>query len=313
MKIAPVVLFVYNRPDHLVRVLAHLKLNEGASETLLYIFSEGPKPDASDEEKKRIDQVREIIHQVNGFKTVIISEAEKNIGCALSMTTGISKVLYKHERAIILEDDILTHPQFLSFCNTGLDLYEHEEKIKQIGGFMFPCRSKLPTSFLSDAVFCWGWATWKRAWNDMSMDAEKFMRQIKNNRQENKFDLEGAYPYMTSLQQQVSGKIDAWDICWYATIFLQHGLSVYPGNSLTQNIGMDGSGTHFTGAVQHPITSFQVPDDLLLNFPKKMEPDENVQRELYKAVRDWGHVPFLRRGFNKISSLLLRMRSEAKS
>ncbi len=304
MEFAPIVLFVYKRPDHLSRVLEHLGKNEGANETILYIFAEGPKEDASESELQKIREVRNIIKEVKGFKKVLISESDRNIGCAKSMTAGISSVLEQHDKAIILEDDILTHPQFLSFCNTGLNLYEHENQIKQIGAFMFPSRSSLPPVFLSRAVFCWGWATWKRAWKDMSMDAERYLLHIRKNGMENKFDLGGSYPYLNSLQQQVSGKIDAWDICWYASIFLKQGLSVYPGKTLTENIGMDGSGTHFTIPVHRQSEALSASANLLEKFPKVIAPDELVEKKVFKSVSEWSEISFRSKVRSKLMNII---------
>ncbi|MBP6335547.1 MAG: glycosyltransferase family 2 protein [Bacteroidia bacterium] len=305
---APVVLFVYNRPDHLKATLASLKLNAGAEDTILYIFAEGPKPNAEKSVIDKIKQVRKIIHEISGFKEVIISESETNIGCATSMTTGISKVVNLHGRVIILEDDILTHPDFLQFCNKGLELYENEEQVKQIGGFMFPSNSELPNVFFSKAVFCWGWATWKRAWDEMSMNAEKYLQEIKERKLEKEFDLNGAYPYLSSLEKQVSGKIDAWDICWYSTIFLKDGLSVYPGKSMTKNIGMDGSGTHFKSNVQNPIINFQVSGTRPKDFPQKIEFNEDIDKIVYRAVHNWISLPGKNKIIGKLGLLLNKIK-----
>ncbi len=290
MKITPVALFAYNRPVHLSKTLNHLRLNEGATETILYIFSEGPKPGASDSEVQKIKEVRKIIHAVQGFKEVIVSEASTNKGCANSIVEGVSKVLEKHERVIVLEDDILTHPLFLSFCNAGLELYKDEETIKQIGGFMFPSKSPLPIVLISNINFVWGWATWKRAWVEMDMNAERLLQEIKEKKLEDAFNLQGRYHFLSILEQQIQGKIDAWDICWYASVFLRNGKTILPGNSLTQNIGMDGSGTHFTSIVKNPVTSFRVKADILKYFPTNLTADECVQNNIYDAIRDWNRV-----------------------
>ncbi len=300
---APIALFVYNRPEHLLRMLANLKKNEGAADSVLYVFSEGPKENANEEERKRIREVRQIIREIKGFKEVIISEALTNKGCANSIVEGISKVLEKHERVIVLEDDILTHHLFLSFCNAGLELYKDEETIKQIGGFMFPSKSPLPIVLISKVNFVWGWATWKRAWVEMDMNAERLLQEIKEKNLEDAFNLQGRYPFLSILEQQIQGKIDTWDIAWYASVFLRNGKTILPGNSLTQNIGMDGSGTHFTSIMKNPVTFFQVNNDILNHFPTNLTADERVQNKIFNAIHDWNRVSIKSKVRYKLNSI----------
>lgn len=306
---APIILFVYNRPEHLILTLKNLILNVGYENSILYIFSEGPKPDASETERSKIQEVRKIIKELKGFKKIIIEEAQSNKGCANSMTEGISKVLKIHESAIILEDDILTHPLFLSFCNKGLQLYKDEKTVKQIGGFMFPGKSNLPKIFHSRSIFCWGWATWKRSWDELNMDAENLRHQIISNGQINQFDLEGAYPYFKSLEEQIEGHIDAWDICWYASCFLNNGQAVYPGKSLTQNIGMDGSGTHFTEERKNKIVQFdeQADVNILSAFPSDISINSETENMVHEAVKNWIHVPFTQRVKSGLKKVLFRI------
>jgi len=289
MKLAPVILFVYNRPDHLQQTLSHLKKNEGADETVLYIYSEGPKSDASDADLEALKNVRKIIHELSGFKEIIIREAAKNIGCADSIIAGITHVLAIHERAIILEDDIITHHLFLKFCNTGLEKFKDDEKVMQIGTFMFPSDSILPKTFLSRKVFGWGWATWRNAWNDLNKDTKELTKQIKNRNLEKEFDLEGAYPYLQSLEAQTAGQIDTWDISWYASIFLKGGFSLYPSNSLSQNIGLDGSGTHYKGETGNMIIPFKVKAGVITSIADAEMLNRNQEKKINKAVAHWSN------------------------
>jgi hypothetical protein len=304
---APVILFVYNRPLHLSRTLEYLRLNDGADETTLYIFAEGPKSGATSSELEKIKEVRRIIHEIKGFKRVVIQESETNIGCAASMTSGISKVMKEHGRGIILEDDILTHPNFLSYCNKGLEIYKNNSEVKQIAAFMFPGMPSNPRIFFSRAVLCWGWATWDRAWNEMSMDAKSLLSAIKSGQFEHEFDLGGIYPYTNSLIAQAEGKIDAWDICWYASLFLQKGLSVYPSSSLTQNTGMDGSGTHFKQNLGKKISPFHVPHNITDQFPSVPVVKPEQEAHLHRAIYKWHHLGLttrLRRKLNNVINIL---------
>jgi len=306
MNFAPLILFVYKRPDHLQQTLSHLKINEGAIETILYIFSEGPKSDASSADLIAIHNVRKIIHEITGFKEVIIHEAPTNIGCADSMVAGISKVLTEHESAIILEDDIVTHSLFLKFCNTGLQHFKNDDEVMQIGAFMFPADSKLPETFLSKKVFCWGWATWRRAWNELNRDTVALAQQIANRNLENDFDLEGSYPYLKSLEAQSRGQIDAWDICWYASIFLKGGRSLYPTSALTQNIGLDGSGTHYIGETGNKVLPFKANTGILRSIINAEKLDHSQERTINKAVSNWSNTSIITLVKIKINNILKR-------
>jgi len=308
MNYAPVALFVYKRPDHLQQTLEHLKKNEGAKETSLYIFSEGPKADASVSDHEAIKAVRQIIHDISGFKEVIIQEAQSNIGCADSIVAGITHVLTKHESIIILEDDIITHPLFLKFCNCGLEQFKDDEKVMQIGTFMFPTESTLPLSFLSRKVFCWGWATWKRAWKELDRDTNAHYTKLKNHNLIYDFDLKGVYPYFKSLEAQSSGDIDAWDICWYATIFLKQGLSLYPSFPLSQNIGLDGSGTHFRSDTGTKIPPFQVDENILSSIPSAIQLDEKGETVINLAVANWSKLSSIETIKVKINNLINKLR-----
>lgn len=304
MKFAPVILFVYKRPDHLQQTLAHLKKNQGASETVLYIYSEGPKSDASATDLDAIRNVRQIIQELKGFKEIIINEAVKNIGCSDSITAGITQILDKHGRAIILEDDIITHHLFLNFCNKGLEEFEEDEKVMQIGTFMFPGTSKLPKTFLSRKVFGWGWATWRRAWNHLSRETKELTRQIKDRNLTHEFDLKGAYPYLQSLEAQTAGQIDTWDISWYASVFLKEGLSLYPSKSLSQNIGLDGSGTHYKGPTGNRIIPFEVMDEVIESISDAKILDPNQENKINKAVARWSNPHSMMKFKIKINNLL---------
>ncbi len=301
---APVILFAYNRPLHLSRTLEHLRLNYGAGETTLYVFAEGPKSGADSSELEKIKEVRRIIHDIKGFKNIVIQESESNAGCANSMISGISKVMAEHGKGIILEDDILTHSLFLSYCNKGLKHYKNNKEVKQIGAFMFPGMPAKPGIFFSRTILCWGWATWDRAWNEMSMDAKSLLSALKAGQQEYEFDLEGNYPYLSSLIAQAEGKIDAWDICWYASVFLNKGLSAYPSSSLTQNIGMDGSGTHFKEDLNKNLSAFRIPPDLTDLFPSALLVNPQQEARLHHAIYKWHHTGLTTRIRRKLKNVM---------
>ena len=242
--LAPVVLFVYNRPQHTQFTMDALADNGYAGQSDLYIFCDGAKPTASSEQLNRINEVRIIARNENRFAKVHVVEREKNFGLAASVIAGVTQVLDKYGKIIVLEDDHVTSPFFLNFMNDALDVYADNKDVACISGYIYPVDVKLPETFFIKGADCWGWATWTRGWELFEKDGKKLQKEIKDKSLKKEFDFEGTYPYSKILQEQIDTKNDSWAIRWYASAFLKNKYCLYPGKSLVQNIGIDGSGTH---------------------------------------------------------------------
>ena len=239
---APIVLFVYNRPEHTKQTIEALSRNTLAAKSELYIFSDGPTKEADVE---RVKAVRTYIGSISGFRQVKIYQSEQNRGLAQSVISGVSHVIHEYGRAIVLEDDLVTSPYFLSFMNAALDRYANNEQVMQVSGYMYPVVSDLQTdaAFLP-VVESWGWATWKRAWDKFDSQAGGWQKLLSDASLSNRFDLEGTYGYSQMLVSQMQGRLDSWAVRWNWSVFCANGLVLYPKTSLVQNIGFDGSGTH---------------------------------------------------------------------
>lgn len=242
--LAPIVIFVYNRPWHTQQTLESLFENDLANQSTLYIYADGPKINTSEEALQKIKEVRNIIREKKWCKEVIIIESDKNKGLENSIVEGITDIVNKYGKIIVLEDDMLTSKGFLRYMNDALNLYENEERVMHISGYMFPVKSKLPETFFYNATSCWGWATWKRAWKYFNPDAKQLFDQLKNSKLIKKFNVEGSYDYYLQLKYNAEGKIKTWAIKWYATIFLKKGFCLHPNKSLVNNIGFDNTGDH---------------------------------------------------------------------
>jgi hypothetical protein len=160
-----------------------------------------------------------------------------------SIVDGVSKVLTIYDRIVVIEDDIVVSRGFLTFMNDALEAYDARQDIVQISGNLVPHRGALPQIGLLRMPACWGWSTWKRAWTLYRDDAAELLREI-NQADANAFDFDGAYANLEALRKNVDGTINTWFIRWYASVFLEKGLTLYPGRSLTRNVGFDGSGTN---------------------------------------------------------------------
>lgn len=239
--LAPIVLFTYNRPEHTRLTLEALAKNELASDSDLIIYSDGPKDDAG---AGKVQAVRNYLHTVSGFKSITIKEKEKNCGLANSIITGVTEVVNKYGRIIVLEDDMVTSPYFLRYMNDALEIYQNEEKVISIHGYMYPVKVQLRETFFLRGADCWGWATWKRGWELFEADGKKLQAELKSRKLFFAFNMNGSFPFANMLDGQIKGKNDSWAIRWYASAFLKNKLTLYPGRSLLQNTGNDQSGSN---------------------------------------------------------------------
>ncbi|OFW80457.1 MAG: hypothetical protein A2887_04455 [Alphaproteobacteria bacterium RIFCSPLOWO2_01_FULL_40_26] len=241
MTYAPIALFVYNRLNHTKQTIAALQQNSLSAQSEIFIFCDDAKNNAG---KTAVQAVRDYIKTISGFKKITIIEREKNFGLAQSIISGISEIIEKFGHIIVLEDDMITSPHFLEFMNEALELYKNEEKIISIHGYIYPTKKPLPETFFLRGADCWGFATWKHGWSLFEKNGSKLLTELRQKNLTKKFDFDGAYPYTRMLEDQVAGYNNSWAIRWYASAFLAEKLTLYPGKSLIQNIGTDGSGTH---------------------------------------------------------------------
>jgi len=242
MKFTPIVIFAYNRQWHIRQTVEALQKNELANQSDLIIYSDGPK-DLPDQSK--VDAVRQYIHSIRGFRSITIVESFKNQGLGDSIIAGVTETVDKYDRVIVLEDDLVTSPFFLRYMNDALDLYENEEKVISIHGYIYPISEILPTTFFLRSADCLGWATWKRGWNLFEEDGQRLLHELYKNNLTKLFDFNGAYRYTRMLKDQIAGRNTSWAVRWYASAFLNDRLTLYPGVSLVQHIGNDGTGTNF--------------------------------------------------------------------
>lgn len=241
---APVALFVYNRPLHTRQTLLSLSNCEEASDTDLFIFCDGQKPDASEENKIAIREVRRIIREQKWCKRIEIVESEHNKGLSRSIISGVTELVNRFGKLIVLEDDMDLSPWFLKFMNEGLDLYANEDAVISLTGYSWPVKEKLPETFFLRGTYCWGWATWKRGWELFDPDGRKLMQELEARKLTGLFDFNNSHFYTQMLKDQVEGRNDSWALRWYASAFLENKLTLLPARSLVQNIGIDGSGVH---------------------------------------------------------------------
>ena len=242
--LAPIILFVYNRPKFTRRVLESLEKNLLAKESLLYIVSDGAK---NADAVELVNQVRAIIREPWDFKHITIIERQKNWGIAENVIDGVTRIVSQHDKVIVLEDDLETSPYTLTYFNDALHRYERDERVMEISGYMYPVEHprRLPKTFFFRVTNSWGWATWKRAWDHFNPDINALTQSIKR-KDIRRFTVEGTENFWDQVKQLKAGKINCWAIRWYLSVFNQDGLTLYPRQSMTQNMGTEDYSSSFS-------------------------------------------------------------------
>ena len=242
-QLASIAYFVYNRPEHTEISLNALKNNELAPQSEIIIFSDGPK--SQDSDKNKVEQVRNIIKNLTGFKKKTLFFRKSNYGLYKNIVDGITEVFEKNKKIIVVEDDCKTSKYFLNFMNDGLNLYENDDEVCSINGWFFPKKNNLQETFFLMNHTSWGWGTWKRAWDKFNPDTDYLIREIKKRKMIKKFNLNNCYDYFGMLQRRNKKLNESQAIIWKASTFINKMLSLYPSNSFVQNIGFDTTGTHY--------------------------------------------------------------------
>lgn len=239
---APIALFVYNRPEHTRQTLLALAENYGAQDSDLFIFSDAPTDAAS---AIGVGQVRQLLREIEGFASVTIVEREQNFGLARSIIDGVGSLCERFGRVIVLEDDLQTSPHFLRFMNEALEVWQQDERVQSVCGYMYPV-PMLPSiqTFFLPAPHSWGWATWLNRWSEFREDGGVLLQELTSKGLLQAFDATGPHSYVKMLRDQIGGRNNSWFIRWYASGFLQQRYSLYPARSLVRNIGIDGTGVH---------------------------------------------------------------------
>ncbi len=282
MAYAPIVLFVYNRKEHTRKTLEALKKNYGAAESILYIYSDGAKENT----KESVGEVRDYISTVTGFKEVHIIQREENRGLAASVIAGVTEVLSCYDRAIIMEDDLVTTPFFLQYMNEALEKYESNKQVYSITGYShFPKgNEKLPETYFMQFTSSWTWATWKDRWDKFDPLALGWQEVTNDKKQSYAFDYDGSFGMTKMLIQQMEEKsIDSWAVRWCYCVFLHKGLTLFPNKSLCMNTGFDGTGVHC--GVSNEKESRDMHTGAICYFPDEISEVPQTRQEIKREMK----------------------------
>jgi O-antigen/teichoic acid export membrane protein len=282
-KLAPIALFAYSRAEHTRKTVESLQANSLAASSDLFVFADGLRQEA---DAPAVAELRALVRNIHGFNSVTLVEREKNLGLSRSIIAGVTQLCEQYGRVIVVEDDVLTAPDFLTLINAGLDLYENDRRVFSVSGFNYPVDG--PESYPFDVFFarrfpCWGWGTWKDRWESADWNVSDYAEFVADPERTKQFNL-GGQDLTPMLTMHMTGKADTWDTIWSYTHFRHNAVSVLPVVSRTYNIGLDGSGVHCQRAPfrQKPLPTETKSD---FYFPDHVAVDDHFASEIWRLHR----------------------------
>jgi hypothetical protein len=301
--LAPVALFVYNRPDHVKATLDSLARNTLASKTKLFVFSDGAKTKG---EGDVVEAVRKLAREIVGFASVTLVERQENMGLARSIINGVTELFDQFDTVIVLEDDLVTSKNFLAYMNDALNHYRHDQHAFSVTGHTFPGKYlRIPSGYPYDTYAgyrcsSWSWGTWRDRWQRIDWEMRYFTSFCQDGEAQEKFN-RGGQDMTTLLQMQNNGNIDSWAIRFCYAHYANEMRCIYPIKTLVKNIGLDHSGIHGTPNPRFQHSSF---DDSWM--PRRLCPaskiDPVISRE-FRAIFDTPVPSYFQLIFRKITSL----------
>jgi len=267
----PVIVVCYNRPRHTLHVLEALREQNIQN---IHIFSDAPK---SPEDAQAVQLTRRLVHSIDWTKPKIV-ERKENFGLARNIVNAVDSVFERYERLILLEDDCIPQRHFFDFMRSCLDKYENDPQVFGISGYTVPIPDDILRQYPYDLYFCprigsWGWATWKSAWRHRENDLQRLVTAAV----EHNIDLtQAGTDIPTSLERFMKGQLkDVWTLNWVLTVYLNHGVYIYPTHSHIKNIGMDGTGLHCDKTDRYETPAC---DAAPTRYPEEVFIDEQVLR-----------------------------------
>lgn len=268
MSSTPIAYIIFNRPRHTRESFAAIRAQQPSK---LFIIADGPRPDFFPD-LERCQEVREIVEQIDWPCDVYRNYADQNMGLKHRVSSGLNWVFDQVERAIVLEDDCLPHPDFFSFCENLLERYANDERVWVITGSNFQDGQKRGNNsyYFSKYAHCWGWASWRRAWKNYCGNIDFWPDLRDSTVWEQKIPDTIERSYWENIFNRVwRGESNSWAYPWCACIWQHDGLAATPNVNLVTNVGFGPDGTHtieredHDGRPVYPLGTMSHPTDVL--------------------------------------------------
>jgi hypothetical protein len=268
----PILIMAFNRPDHLQVLINRLR---EVKPTKIYAAIDGPRKARSDERHK-VDACRALIASIDWDCEVKTQFQEVNLGCGLGVSTAISWFFTHEERGIILEDDIIPDPSFFPYCTELLNRYEVDERVFAISGCNFvppeaQTHPENPYRF-SQVPHIWGWATWRRSWEQHQLDIAGWRKQLPINKLWARagYSLPATVYWASTFELLARKEVDTWDGQLVLASMVSEQYTITSNVNLIENIGFGEDATH-TREDRNELQSV-VPIALpMLNIPVELD------------------------------------------
>lgn len=279
---APVCLFVWRRLSETQETIRHLQTNHLAPNTELFIFVDGAKKPT---DEPRVQEVINYVQHVAGFKKVTLKISTVNKGLSQSIIGGVTEVLQRFGKVIVLEDDLLTSPNFLNYMNGALDHYEHNRKVYSVSGYSF--KINFSKDYYFDHYFSvrgssWGWATWLDRWETIDWEVSDYAQFISSWKKRRSFN-KGGSDLSGMLRKQMEGKINSWAIRWCFQQWKNEQLTVYPRTSKIKNIGFGATATHTSQKTAEHEVQLDEGTNIEFHFSDNVYLDPKIATEFAKS------------------------------
>ena len=245
---SPILFVIFKRADTTRKVFERIR---EVKPSRLYIAADGPHRDNL-EEVGKCEATRKIVETIDWPCEIHRLYREENLGCGEGVSRAITWFFEHEEEGIIIEDDVLPHPDFFRFCDEMLEKYRDVNQIKCICGsnYFYEEISHPDSYYFSHFLAVWGWATWRRTWKE-------YDKSLKSIPRTHFIELVNALPVKKGSKQEAINifdimtserPIDTWDYQLIFSIWQHEGLNVMPITNLCKNIGfghVDASHTIF--------------------------------------------------------------------
>ena len=248
MSLAPVGIFVFNRPQHTYNLLKSITNCSSIKNIRFYVFSDFySKP----EDKQKVLEVRSIVHSFKNNLNILLIKYKKNKGLYKSIICGVDYIIKRNSKVIVLEDDLILDNSFFKYINLSLTKYKNKKDILQISGYSYPINCNSNDAYFLNLTSCWGWATWSDRWTDFikflknkKLIQEEYNKIQNDFNKKSNFNVSGSYNYLKMLKKQLTSQFNSWGILFYLFSFYKNFLNLFPPHTLVENRGFDGSGSH---------------------------------------------------------------------
>tara|TARA_B100001741_G_scaffold163105_1_gene134821 strand:- start:3025 stop:3975 length:951 start_codon:yes stop_codon:yes gene_type:complete len=303
-QLSPITIFGYDRPNHLNNLLESLTKNSESKDSIVYFYIDGLNKNT---DKSNYDKTIEVANKNWEFGEKKIIVRDKNLGCRDNIISGITEVLDRHKKIIVIEDDLVVSPYFLDYMNNSLSTYEKNKNIWHINGWSHPKsffgKSGTAVSYIMSP---WGWGTWGDRWK-IFMNGNYHNKNLISDMSKSKvkkFNISNLYDFENIIVKHQQNEGSIWDAYWYQGMFLNNGLSIFPTRSHIQNFGFDGTGLH---CGENDEFNTKLNQSRTINYSKKIKVHNFYElsfKNFYRKIKIKNYINYHKEKFSSVSSFL---------